>query len=144
MTESTMYWLTRLDHAYSFLTCFGCLLGIIGLLAVTVSIVTWVVRNANAHYNTENHVDLDWKIANDVLKIARSIAILAVLLCLIVESVKVFIPTTREMAAIKVVPALASPENCQKLKTISSDILDVAADWLKDIKGKKNGQTDGK
>jgi hypothetical protein len=55
-----------------------------------------------------------------------------------------FIPTTREMAAIKVVPALASPENCKKLKTISSDILDVAADWLKDIKGKKNGQTDSK
>lgn len=142
MTELTMYWLTRLDHAHSFLSSFGCLLAIVGLLTTIVSIVTWAIRDANAHYNTENYVDSDWKIANSILKITRPIAVLTVSLCIAVDAVKVFIPTTREMAAIKVVPALASPENCQKLKTISSDILDVAADWLKDIKGKKNGQID--
>ena len=144
MTESTMYWLTRLDHVRIFLNGFGCLLAIVGTLTTAVSIVAWAMRSANAHYNTESHVDLDWKFANGVLKIIRPIAVLAVSLCIAVDALTVFIPTTREMAAIKVVPALASPENCQKLKTISSDILDVTADWLKDIKGNKNGQTDGK
>ena len=144
MTESTMYWLTRLDHAHSFLTGFGCLLCIVGILTTVVSVVAWAIRSANAQYNTKTYADSDWTAANSILKITRPIAILAVSLCIAVDAVKVFIPTTREMAAIKVVPALASPENCQKLKTISSDILDVAADWLKDIKGKKNGQTDGK
>jgi hypothetical protein len=41
------------------------------------------------------------------------------------------------MAAIKVVPVVASPENCQKLKAMNSDILDVAAEWLKDLKENK-------
>ena len=144
MTESTMYWLTRLDHVHSFLHGFGCLLCITALLTIVTSVIAWIVRTANTQYNTERHVDSDWKIANNVLKITRPIAVLAVLLCIAFDAMKVFIPTTREMAAIKVVPALASPENCQKLKTISSDILDVTADWLKDIKGNKNGQTDGK
>ena len=144
MTESTMYWLTRLDHVHSFLNGFGALLAIVGIITTAASIVAWAMRSANAHYNTENHIDLDWKFANGVLKIIRPIAVLAVSLCITVDVLTVFIPTTREMAAIKVVPALASPENCQKLKTISSDILDVASDWLKDIKGKKNGQIDSK
>lgn len=144
MTESTMYWLTRLDHVHNFLHGFGCLLCITALLTTLTSVIAWIIRNANAYYNTESHVDPDWKFANGILKITRPIAVLAVSLCIAINILTVFIPTTREMAAIKVVPALASPENCQKLKTISSDILDVAADWLKDIKGKKNGQTDGK
>ena len=144
MTESTMYWLTRLDHVHSFLNDFGSLLCIVGIFTTVASIVALAIRSANAHYNTESYVDSDWKSANSFLKIIRPIAILAVSLCIVVHAVKVFIPTAREMAAIKVVPVLASSENCQKLKTISSDILDVAADWLKDIKGKKNGQTDSK
>lgn len=143
MTESTMYWLTRLDHVHSFLNSFGCLLCLTVLLTIVICVIAWIVRTINEQWNYENHVDLDWKAANSVLKITRPIAVLAVSLCIAVELLIMFIPTTREMAAIKVVPALASPENCQKLKTISSDILDVAADWLKDIKGKKNGQTDG-
>jgi len=139
-----MYWLTRLDHVHSFLNSFGCLLCLTALLTIVISVISWIVRTANEQWNRENHVDSDWKAANSILKITRPIAVLAVSLCIAVEVLTMFIPTTREMAAIKVVPALANPENCQKLKTISSDILDVTADWLKDIKGKKNGQTDGK
>ena len=54
---------------------------------------------------------------------------------------RTFTPTTKEMIAIKVIPQIASTENVEKIKDISKDMLDITADWLKDMRKKYvNGQ----
>ena len=47
-----------------------------------------------------------------------------------------FTPTTKEMIAIKVIPQIASTENVDKIKGISKDMLDITAEWLKDMRKK--------
>lgn len=45
------------------------------------------------------------------------------------------------MIAIKVIPQIASVNNVEKIKDISKDMLDITADWLKDMRKKYvNGQ----
>ena len=49
---------------------------------------------------------------------------------------RMFTPTTKEMIAIKVIPQIASTENVDKIKGISKDMLDITAEWLKDMRKK--------
>ena len=49
---------------------------------------------------------------------------------------RTFTPTTKEMIAIKVIPQMASVNNVEKIKDISKDMLDITAEWLKDMRKK--------
>ena len=40
------------------------------------------------------------------------------------------------MIAIKVIPQMASVNTVEKIKDISKDMLDITADWLKDMRKK--------
>ena len=46
-------------------------------------------------------------------------------------------PTTREMAAIKVIPMIANSESMQKLGDVGDNMLDLANEWLRELKPKK-------
>ena len=43
-------------------------------------------------------------------------------------------PTTREMAAIKVIPMIANSESMQKLGDVGNNMLDLANEWLRELK----------
>lgn len=135
MTETTMYWITRLDGIRSLLSGSGVLCGVVSTVGALFWAIAASVRKANEQYNRDDHVDRDWAQANAVEKTAKPFAIWGLALSTAFSVAHVFIPTTREMVAIKVVPAIASPEMCEKLKDVSRDFVDVAADWLKDVKG---------
>lgn len=47
------------------------------------------------------------------------------------------IPTTKEMAAIKVVPMIANSESVKKLGDVGNNMLDLANEWLVELKPKK-------
>ena len=47
-------------------------------------------------------------------------------------------PTTREMAAIKVIPMIANSESMQKLGDVGNNMLDLANEWLRELKPKKD------
>ena len=47
-------------------------------------------------------------------------------------------PTTREMAAIKVIPMIANSESMQKLGDVGDNMLDLANEWLRELKPKKD------
>ena len=49
---------------------------------------------------------------------------------------RTFTPTTKEMIAIKVIPQITSVDNVEKIKDVSKDMLDVTAEWLKDMRKK--------
>lgn len=137
MTESTMYWLTRLDAVNNLFHSLGLLAFVTLFITFATYVITGLIKSCSARWNHDDHVDPDWQAADNCQKTARPVMIYALILTIAISLVRVFIPTTREMAAIKVVPVIASPENCQKLKAMNSGILDVAAEWLKDIKENK-------
>lgn len=47
-------------------------------------------------------------------------------------------PTTREMAAIKVIPMIANSGSMQKLGDVGDNMLDLANEWLRELKPKKD------
>lgn len=134
MTEITMYWITRLDGIRSLLGELDFLFGAMAILGGLAWTIAAVIRKANEHYNRDGYVDMDWSAANLVANTARKFAIWGVVISAAFSAAKVFVPTTREMAAIKIVPAIASPEMCEKIKDVSKDLVDAAAEWLKDVK----------
>lgn len=137
MTESTIYWLTRLDAINNLISSLGMLAFVTLFVTFVTYIITSLIKGCSARWNHDDHVDPDWQAADNCQRATRPVMICALVLSVALSLVKVFIPTTREMAAIKVIPVVASPENCQKLKAMNSDILDVAAEWLKDLKENK-------
>lgn len=134
MTETTMYWITRLDWVRSLLNGSGVLCGLVFFVGALFWVIAASIRKANERYNLDDYVDSDWEMANAIANTAKPFALWGLALSTALSVAYIFIPTTREMVAIQVVPAIASPEMCEKLKDVSRDFVDVAAEWLKDVK----------
>lgn len=108
MTESSIYWITRLDylHGLAFFLAF-----LFGVMAFALLIMASVF-----------HVNEDENFTNIFLfRLAPFSALIAAIMLL----AGVFIPTTREMAMIKVIPALANSEMVQK--TIPAEAKEIYA-----------------
>lgn len=129
MTESTMYWITRLNGLHSFFDGIE-MLGVGVLLAAAIMfVITRSVMATNKDYGPD---DSDYVIAKSINSIALKVLIPALCISVGCSLVHIFVPTTKEMIAIKVIPAVATSEQAAKLKDISNDALDVASAWLKD------------
>ena len=132
MTETMIYWITRLDGIRGF--CFGIqtfavlftILGVIAAIAATCISVTAEEEGAND----------DARVANGICNIACKVWIPAFCIAIVCSLTRTFTPTTKEMIAIKVIPQMASVNNVDKIKDISKDMLDITADWLKDMRKK--------
>ena len=135
MNETTMYWMTRLDGIKSLLEGLGLLCGVVSAGGAMFWAIAASVRKANERYNRDNYVDSDWAEANAIANTAKTFVLWCLPLSIALSVAHVFVPTTREMVAIKVIPAIASTEMCEKLKDVSRDFVDVAAEWLNDVKG---------
>ena len=132
MTESMIYWITRLDGIRGL--CFGIqtfavLFAILGIIAAIVALCIRVGAE-------EEGSDDDARIASGICKIACKIWIPAFCIAVVCSLARTFTPTTKEMIAIKVIPQIASVNNVEKIKNISKDMLDVTAEWLKDMRKK--------
>ena len=132
MTESMVYWITRLDGIRGF--CFGIqtfavLFAILGIIAAIVALCINVTAE-------EEGSDDDARIASGICKIACKVWIPAFCIAMVCSFARMFTPTTKEMIAIKVIPQIASTENVDKIKGISKDMLDITAEWLKDMRKK--------
>ena len=132
MTESMIYWITRLDGIRGFcfgIQTFGVLFTILGIIAAIVALCISVTAE-------EEGSDDDARIASGICKIACKVWIPAFCIAIACSLARTFTPTTKEMIAIKVIPQIASTENVEKIKDISKDMLDITADWLKDMRKK--------
>ena len=132
MTETMIYWITRLDGIRGF--CFGIqrfavLFTILGIIAALVS--TCISASAEAEGS-----DDEARVANGICKIACKVWIPAFCIAIVCSLARTFTPTTKEMIAIKVIPQMASVNNVEKIKDISKDMLDITAEWLKDMRKK--------
>ena len=132
MTESMIYWITRLDGIRGL--CFGIqtfavLFAILGIIAAIVALCISVTAE-------EEGSDDDARIASSICKFACKVWIPAFCIAMVCSLARTFTPTTKEMIAIKVIPQMASVDNVEKIKDISKDMLDVTAEWFKDIRKK--------
>ena len=132
MTESMIYWITRLDGIRGL--CFG--IQTFAVLFTILGIIAAIVATSISVASEEDGSDDDARIANGICKIACKIWIPAFCIAMACSLVRTFTPTTKEMIAIKVIPQIASVNNVEKIKDISKDMLDITADWLKDMRKK--------
>jgi len=113
--ESMMYWLTRMDYICNFLVVIGGITAIFGLgFLILVGCaadpsVTWPERES--------------------IKRFRLVSILLLSFSLVVLAGRVFVPTTKEMAAIKVVPMIA---NNDRLREECDEVYSLCKQWVKD------------
>ena len=132
MTESMVYWITRLDGIRGF--CFGIqtfavLFAILGIIAAIVALCISVTAE-------EEGSDDDARIANSICKFACKVWIPAFCIAMACSLARTFTPTTKEMIAIKVIPQITNVDNVEKIKDVSKDMLDITAEWLKDMRKK--------
>ena len=123
MDEMTIYWITRLD-AFKGLFGFLC-------FASVISVVGFGLLSIIGSY--DNDIVYDTNLLNCLKRITRISCVCCVVFFLITS----FLPSTKEMFAIKCIPAIASKENVEKLKSISNDMLDATAAYIKDLKKSK-------
>jgi predicted permease len=114
------------------------ILFLISIAAVIGMIVSYIVMKANEHHNYDNHVDSDYATAKAIFSAVRFPTICLVVLAVIFNVMLVFIPTQKEYAAMYVIPKIATEQNMDKLKSISSDMFDAACDWIKSISKESN------
>ena len=118
ITESTMYWITRLDYIHGFLLIFGG----VGLpISLIVAAILAVVGE-------DYYAD-----AKTYYKRAKQFVLLSIFfLLLIVDGL--LTPTTKEYAAIKLVPIIVNDESVQQLP---EKVVELANNWLDELKPEK-------
>ena len=101
-------------------------------------VLTWmavsilcIVAKSNEHFNSPGYVDSDYAIATSMCKVTKKIAIVATCACIALHFIKTFVPTTKEYAAMYVVPKIVNNEDT---KEICNSVVDIAKDWLVEIK----------
>ena len=132
MTESMIYWITRLDGIHGF--CYGIqtIAVISTIIGATVAFVALCIKVSSY----EESDDDDARFASGICKIACKVWIPAFCIAIMCSLARTFMPTTKEMIAIKVIPQIANVNNIEKIKDISKDMLDITSDWLKDMRKK--------
>ncbi len=115
MDATTIYWITRLDGINGALGVLGAVLAITGGIGVVLRLASWM--------------------DSDEFGVAPRgfTALVVAVACgaLVVNTARILTPTTKEMAAILVLPAIANSEDAQE---IGAGLVDLAKEWLVELK----------
>ena len=137
MTESMIYWITRLDGIHGF--CFG--IQTIAVISTIIGAIAALVSGGLKAASEADGSEDEAKISASICRVSCKVWIPAFCIAMVCSLARTFTPTTKEMIAIKVIPQIANVENVEKIKDISKDMLDITSDWLKDMRKKYvNGQ----
>lgn len=120
ITGWDIYWITRLDELDMFFTVpaiVACLAGIMGLFVSFVA--------------NEQHEVILKKTGKKVAKIALPLGFFCWAMC-------VFLPSTKEMAAIIVIPKLANSKLVNEtIPEEAKELYDLAKGWMKNMAGEE-------
>ncbi len=122
ISESDIYWITRCDSLCLLLVILS---GVSGGIA-SVCMICNAAHNDTIYCDTKKPIYWGYRAAVALL-----------LLSLTSGVARAFTPTTNEMAAIKIIPRIANNEDVQG---ISREVVDLAKDWLKELKPKKTAE----
>ena len=126
ITTAQMYWLTRLTplgHGV------GCIISLLALLSIGLPILGLMLQDP-CEVNNERR-----RFGRKMVKASPFVAALAVILLI----ANCLLPTTKEMAAILIIPRVA---NSEKVQTVGNHLYDLACEWMEELrpaKGKEGG-----
>ena len=126
ITPTQMYWLVKLDDMRHVLSC-------IMWLPIVLAVVVGVMAFATFMMTIDGDRETKKEAVSDIARLA----ILFVSMLLIVVALQVavaFVPSTKQMAAIIVVPKIA---NSEKVQTVGNQLYDLAVEWMNELKPKK-------
>ena len=132
ITPSTIYWLTRLDEfCFLFGTVFVCivivaLVNVIGGFIAMDSAITEQLYNRPELLAESKHK----------IKVRLGRAVKLALVALLVGVVGSFIPSTKQAAAIIVIPKIANSEIVAEMGDTAKELICLAKSWLIELKPK--------
>lgn len=123
VTGWTIYWLTRLDS-------------ISGLLTIVVTVLGTLLVVGTARQTIEAYSSLEFPDQEtDATRLARRTRWKAIAWATVIELVisiaVVLTPTTKEAAAILVIPALAESED---VRGLGEDLVGLAREWIQELR----------
>lgn len=125
ITPSTIYWLCRLDGIRTLLS----FIAVVALLtAVVVTIAGACIRDCYSRNSEE------W---NTGARLHKKVLPFALMLSFLLALMETFMPSTRELAAIIVIPKIV---NNEKVQDVGNRIYDLAVEWMDELSPKKNGR----
>ena len=127
ITPMQMYWLTRLSPITNMLICIVTL-----LVVFTVVFVCAAITMPSDIFGEKTHL-----MRMRFIKTTIATGILA----LVFGFVNMLTPTTREMAAILIIPRVA---NSEKVQTFGNQLYDLAVEWMEELRPAHNKNGRGK
>lgn len=130
ITGCQLYWLTRCDEIKALLEPgFGW--GIFWFVSTVALLISTIVGVATEGSPKDSE---DYRIATAAKRISKPVCIVFSAFILLGATISALIPTTKEMAAIVVIPAVANSESVQGL---GEGIVTLAKDWMTELSPKK-------
>ena len=125
ITSWEIYWFTRLDPIRG-------LTGMTAVMGLILSVLMFLLHPAFCdifeYDEDKRRKSLAWETRLQIAVFSTTV------LCAFAYALT---PTTKEMAAIKVVPMIANSESMRKLGDVGDSMLDLANEWLRELKPKK-------
>ena len=130
ITPSMIYWLTRLDE-FSFLfgIVFVCIV-IVALVNVIGGFVALDSASTDQLYNRPERLAE----SKHNIKVRFGRAVKLALVALLVGVVNSFIPSTKQAAAIIVIPKIANSEIVAEMGDTAKELVGLAKSWLVELK----------
>ena len=122
ITTTQMYWLTRLSPLGDGI---AFIIGLLLFIAAAV-LIAGVFMQDPMLSDEDNQ-----KKGSRLIKTSPILAVIATVLLL----VNCLLPTTKEMAAILIVPRIV---NCEKVQTVGNQLYDLAVEWMEEQRPAKN------
>ena len=118
ITSAQLYWLTRLDNICNI----SAILAVIFTAALIVVTVPYVIMQAGGYSNE----DATCSVLSSLIQKFLVVFVLSL-------STAVFTPSTKDMAAILVIPQIATSE---KVQAVGGKLYDLAVEWMDELKPK--------
>ena len=123
ITETSLYWFTRLSHIHEFVDNLLAPFMALTIISFLILIILSILEKLPC--------DTDEKtILSIICKMAKKTGCIAVGIVSIIMICSIFVPTTKEMAAIVVIPKIANNES---IKGLGDEIVNLAKEWMKEI-----------
>lgn len=119
MTSWDIYWLTRMDYLQQLMFILAIILGVLSLVAGII----FVAAKAES-YDEES----------EGVNISKKIMTISIPATLVLMSIASLLPSTKELAAIIIIPKIANAiETNQQIKKIPENLITLANDWIKEL-----------
>lgn len=123
ITETTLYWFTRLSHIHEVIDSLFAPFMALTILSFLTMIVLSIAEKIT--YDNDEKMTL-----SKICKASKKICCTAACIVTVTMTCSIFVPTAKEMAAIVVIPKIANNES---IKGLGDDIANLAHEWMKEI-----------